>query len=229
LFWDCAQTHAGKLPPGPGNFFPGRDLSQNNGYGPVLFHLLPYVEQVNVYQLSLGPVLGPAGEVMIYAPWKLGGPPIIKTYLAPGDPFEAKVVKDGVPRTSYLSNALALPRQGALYPASFTDGTSSTILFAEGYSEALASFGYGGRSNLRPVVRRWSEEPVWWPVESGAMFQAGPPRVAADADLPQGFTQDGINVGMADTSVRFVKATVSSRTFFGACTPAGNETLGDDW
>ncbi len=217
----CADSHGGRLPPGPGNFYPVRDLSQNNGYGPVLFHILPYVEQQNVYKSSFGP----AGEFTIYAPWNLSQKLTIPSYIAPGDPTGAK----GGERTSYLANALALPRHGAAFPASFADGTSNTILFAEAYSEALASFNYGGRSYLRPVVRRWSEEPVWWPVSAAAMFQAGPPRVAADADLPQGFSRDGINVGMADSSVRFVKPTVSSRTFFAACTPAGGDVVGDDW
>jgi hypothetical protein len=187
----------------------------------VLFHLLPYVEQDNLYRASYGRV----GEFMIYAPWNVVQKPTLPTYLTSADPTGSK----GGDRASYVANALALPRHGALYPASFTDGTSNTILFAEAYSEALGSFGYGGRSYLRPVVRRWSEEPVWWPVASGAMFQAGPPRVAADADLPQGFSRAGINVGMADNSVRFVKPTVSSRTFFAACTPAGNDVVGDDW
>jgi hypothetical protein len=218
---NCSDVYGGKLPPGLGNFFPGRELMTNNAYGPVLFHLLPFVEQDNLYKLTLGRV----GEFMIYAPWQLREPPIIKTYLAPGDPAGAK----GGARSSYLANALALPRHGSLFPASFQDGTSNTILYAEGYSDGVAFFAAGGGLYSRRVVRRWTEVPVWWPVPTGAMFQAGPPPEAADADLPQGFSRAGINVGMADGSVRLVAPTVSSTTFFAACTPAGNDTVGGDW
>jgi prepilin-type N-terminal cleavage/methylation domain-containing protein len=39
----------------------------------------------------------------------------------------------------------------------------------------------------------------------------------------------GINVGVADGSVRFVAATISQGTWWAACTPSGHETLGNDW
>jgi prepilin-type N-terminal cleavage/methylation domain-containing protein/prepilin-type processing-associated H-X9-DG protein len=39
----------------------------------------------------------------------------------------------------------------------------------------------------------------------------------------------GINVGMADGSVRFVAPSISGRTWWAAVTPAGGEVLGDDW
>jgi hypothetical protein len=39
----------------------------------------------------------------------------------------------------------------------------------------------------------------------------------------------GINAGLGDGSVRFVSGSVSQRTWYSACTPAGGETLGSDW
>jgi prepilin-type processing-associated H-X9-DG protein len=39
----------------------------------------------------------------------------------------------------------------------------------------------------------------------------------------------GINVGMADGSVRMLSSGVSAATWFAACTPGGGEVLGSDW
>src|SRR5262245_29602555 len=41
----CSDSHDGKLPPGVANFYPGNQPAPQNGYGPCLFHILPFVEQ----------------------------------------------------------------------------------------------------------------------------------------------------------------------------------------
>src|SRR5262245_41997204 len=50
---NCADTQGGRLPPGAANWFPSAAPVANNGYGPCLFHVLPYVEQDNLYKNSL--------------------------------------------------------------------------------------------------------------------------------------------------------------------------------
>jgi hypothetical protein len=217
---NAAETNSGKLPPGLGNFYPGDRLGPNNGYGPVLFHLLPYIEQDTLYKKTLGPV----GGVHLYTGWTLAGLHV-KTYVAPGDP----TARPGSDSTSYLANFLVFRRGGARFPASIPDGTSNTIAYAEGYAEATDSFTWDGRTDSRPVVRRWWEDPVWAPAQAGVMFQAAPARNVADAALPQGFTRAGIQVGLCDGTVKLVSPRVSPATFYGACTPAGGEVLGSDW
>jgi hypothetical protein len=51
---------------------------------------------------------------------------------------------------------------------------------------------------------------------------------ALDA-LPQGMSAGGVQVCLADASVRTVSTGVSVGTWYFACTPAGGEVLGSDW
>src|SRR5262245_7730595 len=61
---NCADTHEGKLPPGPANWYPIRKgPAANNGYGPCLFHLLPFVEQQVLYKSTLKNL----GDTPVYA------------------------------------------------------------------------------------------------------------------------------------------------------------------
>jgi hypothetical protein len=52
---------------------------------------------------------------------------------------------------------------------------------------------------------------------------------ACDPQVPQTPHAEGMLVALADGSVRTIKPTISQWTFWAACTPAGNETLMDDW
>jgi type II secretory pathway pseudopilin PulG len=212
-FQACVDTNQGKVPTGRANFYPSDRLVPNTGYGPCLFHMLPYLEQQNVYKTSLVQL----GDTPIYASWQSAGT-VIKTFVGPGDPT-ADPPSD---RTSYLANGLAMPRFSARFPASFSDGTSYTILFAESYSRAVGSQG-------EAVERRWWDDPSWTATLTGVTFQLAPAAQAASARLPQGFAADGLQVIMADAAIHLVKPGCSSKTFYEACTPNGGEPLGSDW
>jgi len=149
----------------------------------------------------------------------------VRTYIAPADPT-TNAKSD---RTSYIANELALTAAGARFPASFTDGTSNTILFAEAYSEATDKITWAGKQHTWKTARRWWDNPTWKPVLGDLPFQTAPAKDAASVVLPQGFTANGINVGLADGSVRFVSSEISDITFYSACTPSGGEVLGSDW
>jgi hypothetical protein len=47
--------------------------------------------------------------------------------------------------------------------------------------------------------------------------------------VPQTARSGGILVGLADGSVRNVAPNAQSSTWWAACTPAGGETLSNDW
>jgi hypothetical protein len=216
----AADVYQGKLPPGPEGWYPSPKLAPKNGYGPCLFHITPFIEQANLYKSTLTKV----GDTQVYASWKAADK-AIRIYLAPGDPT-ADPKSD---RTSYLANELALPATGARFPASFPDGTSNTILFAECYSEATDTVTWDGKKHTWKTTRRWWDNPSWKPVLGDLPFQAGPPKDAASVTLPQGFAPNGINVALADGSIRLVSSQISNLTFFSACTPNGGEVLGSDW
>jgi hypothetical protein len=215
-----ADTQNGKMPPGPANFFPDEKVPQGAAYGPILFQILPYLEQNPLYMSSQTK----AGEKTFYANWAVAGK-AVRTYVAPEDPAGDPKAD----RTSYLANELALPASGARYPAFYADGTSNTIFFAEAYSQASDTVTFGGKATTWKTERRWWDNPTWQPMPGAVMFQVAPPRDSASVFLPQALTPDGINVGLGDGSVRNLSPRISSETFYAACTPNGNEVLGNDW
>ena len=88
----------------------------------------------------------------------------------------------------------------ARFPASFTDGTSNTILVVE------------------------AGQAVPWTKPDELVYNPAGPLPALG-----GMFKEGFNVLMGDASVRFVKRTVSDKTLRAAITPAGGDVLGSDW
>jgi hypothetical protein len=217
---DCADTNNGHVPPGPANWYPKKGLVANNAYGPIHFHILPYVEQNPLFQSTRQDIDGKP----VYASWRAAGKPV-KVFMAPSDPTYEK----DSDRSSYLTNELALTEPGTRFPSSFPDGTSQTIFFAEGYSQATDTVTFGGKTTTWKTDRRWWDNPGWKPIAGAVGFQVAPPVEAATSVLPQGLTPAGLCVGMGDGSARVVNPKCSSTTFYAACTPAGNDLLGADW
>src|SRR5260370_34983949 len=57
---NCADTNQGVLPPGLG-LYPNRVGSARNGEGGLYMHILPYIEQDNLYNLTYDGLLKPPG------------------------------------------------------------------------------------------------------------------------------------------------------------------------
>ncbi len=133
-----AGTFNTQCPPGYGVFPQGSGGWQQSGAaeGTIFFHLLPYIEQQNMYNAgNCGAGQGYLGMQLEWA----NQPRAVKTYVAPADPsIPGTAATDYV---SYSVNLLAMCQPtgslgwvGPRLPATFTDGTSNTILFAEAYS-----------------------------------------------------------------------------------------------
>lgn len=138
------------LPPGVG-YYP---TPENGIFGTYFFHVLPFLEQANLFQEALGSVALPApvGTVSIYYPGNNGvfrRP--VATFLCPSDTSAGPsgvVLVDGEEfgASSYAVNALVtsrvpptnppdlLPQGKSRIPSDFQDGTSNTILHAEKYA-----------------------------------------------------------------------------------------------
>lgn len=221
---NCNDTY-GKIPSAVASFFPVHNPNPNvvfgGMYGPCQFILLPFIEQDLLFKsTSLM-----ADGLPINAAWKAAGK-TVKTYVAPGDPTAGA---DPTDHTSYVANGLALPVGHARIPATFADGTSNTIVFAEAYAHAGGILSEGGQTQTWLVDRRWWDDPFWTPSLTSVPFQLAPATNGAYATLPQGFTPTGIYVGMADCTVHRVSAGCGAQTFYHACTPNGGEVLGADW
>jgi prepilin-type N-terminal cleavage/methylation domain-containing protein len=208
------------------NFPPNATLANGTQlWGTCFFFLLPFVEQQNLYNLTVSnnDVWGtPAGTV-------------VKTYLCPSDPTTSS---SGFPNTNgwaaagnYGANYLIFGGWNSPLPAiprTFTDGTSNTIMFAEKYgacgpaSATVNSFwdDWGG-GNTAVFMRDC--------VGGNCKFQVQPTQANCVPALAQTPHTGGMLVTLGDASVRVLNNGMSGNTFYYACTPQGGETLSSDW
>jgi prepilin-type N-terminal cleavage/methylation domain-containing protein len=233
---DCSDTNAQLMPPGDG-LYPIQIPSAYNSYASVFFHILPYLEQANAYKNTLQPSdphgnnVGPGGSALpTYSPFWNVLVVNMKTYICPSDPSNSGTLSgDRSGPSSYAYNAQAFPVYWNGYhkfPASITDGTSTTIFFTEQRSSCIDPWYDWG-----PSIADGS-----WPQPTGpaAMFLLQPPGTNCPFSngsqyVPVSPHTGGIVVGMGDGSVRLVSQGVSPTTWWSALTINGGEVLGPDW
>ncbi|HTU92418.1 MAG TPA: DUF1559 domain-containing protein [Gemmataceae bacterium] len=152
---NCSDTHQGSLPTGLG-LYPNGSPSTNNGAGPIWFHILPFIEQQNMYNSALlandtsgpggigggGAGLAFNGTYPTYDCWanSLQGL-VIKTYLCPSDPTLPNGNYPVYVPLCYAANAQVFQQFSSpsnwennsysRYPGNVSDGTSNTIFFTE--------------------------------------------------------------------------------------------------
>jgi prepilin-type N-terminal cleavage/methylation domain-containing protein len=188
-----------KFPPG-GGFYPGDQPGAS--IGSIFFHIMPFIEQGNLYKSSFDPTGTLATENPWDHPMYSGGPDaptfktpayhsIVKTFINPGDP---SVPANGIDAYGdavgcYCVNAQAFPPNFSWYPtwqdpgdpkpnfvsmpASFTDGTSNTIAYTEKYAICGNTPAFGGKNQYGI---EWSYGPGWASYWSPyyAYFTTGP-------------------------------------------------------
>jgi prepilin-type processing-associated H-X9-DG protein len=133
--------------------------------------------------------------------------------------------------TNYLANYNAWagnPAYGIWSPparlAQFTDGTANTVLFGEGYADC-DRIG-------RIALYSWFYHNFgldWYQQANTLMFQDHPLATACDNWRAQSGHRGGMNVGLADGSVRIVNPSISQQTWTNALLPRDGNSLGNDW
>jgi prepilin-type N-terminal cleavage/methylation domain-containing protein/prepilin-type processing-associated H-X9-DG protein len=278
-FHNLNSAH-GVLPPGLGSF-PNANLGPGGNFGIGFFHLLPEIEQDNLYKSSLGTSLG----ISLYYPGnnQVYSQPI-KTFRCPSDPSapaNGTLVDSsgGPPFTwgvcSYAGNSLIFAKesginqadpptangkgydpQGApVYPASFQDGTSTTIMITEKYAQCTnASWPVGGNYWAYSALTSPALPPPMGPppkplypgfeisyfaskpgggtaIGPASKFQVLPTPFLGNCDPLRASSphSGGIQACMADGSVRFISEGISPTTWWYICTPVGNETVPNDF
>jgi type II secretory pathway pseudopilin PulG len=248
----------GNLPPLFGSY--------GQGYGSLFFHLLPFDEQQNVYQEGYDPLTrlydpgwisdGKGGWISvkgIIKPPTWPGATLIKVYRCPSDPSLGNALDWYNGDSSYAGNFQVFGKaatnawQGAArIPASFPDGTSNTILFAEKYArcDGPASVdsgelggtwwarGFDGMDLLMPVFAR-----AWGPGSTGigpaSKFLVQPrPFTGSEANCIAALActpHSVLEIAIADGSVRSLAPGIDPKLWWGRCTPNGNEVIGSDW
>ncbi|MCI0376238.1 MAG: DUF1559 domain-containing protein [Gemmataceae bacterium] len=177
---------------------------------------------------------------------KLGYTPVVPMFLSPADPtWDSGGPFKDYPLSSYAANAQAL-RHAPSLKATFRDGTSNTIAFAEHYSTCgekwfgvwtsfheqgfsrRATFADGGPniSSKGPSCGDFWPDPKGFPKVT---FQAAPHPSKCDPRLAQTPHTGGMLVALADGSSRILGAGISSQTYWSLVTPAGSEILQNDW
>ncbi|MFO0841152.1 MAG: DUF1559 domain-containing protein [Gemmataceae bacterium] len=250
-------TFDGKLPPAYGFFPPNgtRDWGNGDTEASLYFHILPFIEQDNMYKSA---ATQNGGRLGYQLEWQ-GKPRVVKTFIAPADPTYV----EGQPYCSYRTNGIAFcmplgPNQhtdqgwqsGPRLPGTFQDGTSNTVAFAE-------AFGRPGRlttsGNKNFIEVRWfaamdnspgrgcsgpdrCNGPVYHvfppPNYTNPPFYNGPgDALPTDLDLhkPQILGSGIMQVALMDGSVRRVNASISPETWYRANHPSDGLTLGNDW
>jgi hypothetical protein len=223
---NCHTTHS-KLPPMVGNF---PDSSEAGDYGNVFFFLLPFLDQEPLFRMSWN---GSIHELDDLANGLYARP--VKTFLCPSDPTAPTngLMDNGWAAGCYGANFLVFGNPGidwqgeARIPTHFPDGASRTILFAERYARCGA---YGS------LWARSSEYDDWVPtfafkvIGPKSVFQSSPTpwQTGCDPSRPSTAHGVGMNVGMADGSARRLARSIDPTTWWGYCTPDGNEVYAED-
>ncbi|HEY1190594.1 MAG TPA: DUF1559 domain-containing protein [Gemmata sp.] len=216
----------------------------------VQFAILPYMEQTALYDGAIA--AGGSSDKSV------NGKPVYnyvqKGYMCPSDPSPAGGTGYGNPAgpdgthavANYVSNYLVFGNPTAnnqegtpRLPATFSDGTSTTVLFGERYG------WYGsGNTGGGPFSSLWANSASPWRPQMCSVVQAGGSGYAA-CPVPQGNVvvsaatgaQGGgqaihsnvMNVLLGDGSVRSVTTSISAGTWASACDPRDGLVLGSDW
>jgi prepilin-type N-terminal cleavage/methylation domain-containing protein/prepilin-type processing-associated H-X9-DG protein len=170
---NCAGAYNGTMPPGIGDF-PKVGTTGKNGcktdnsgvslgtyaYGGLMYHLLPYIEQDNLYKATAC-ADGKGGYDVEHGarPAAAGGvmQDVIKTYLCPSDPTGNGGTSGWASVGSYVYNGQLFTADWVGYssfPASISDGTSNTVLFTEVYAMGKAPTTGGSNYN--------GDQSLWW-------------------------------------------------------------------
>ena len=181
----------------------------NNKEGSVLFHLLPFVEQANIYQQT---------KVTSWEFAKM----VIPLFSDPQDKSAAESrFENTVATTNYAGNWLAFKDGNNSIPASFPDGTSNTMVFTTRYQIC----------NGTPTAWAYPTISTWTPMfgyYSHAKFQINPTQAECDPHVTQSIGQVTV-VGMCDGSVRVVAESISPRTWYLLTDPADGLPLDNDF
>jgi hypothetical protein len=203
----------------------------------IYIHLLPYLEQANVYKIYRMEK-GKGMDELVFRVYQTGDDPStgkkegIVNFAA-----NLRVFTTKGNQTKYDKNMPALaavePGQPSI-PRTFRDGTSNTILFATKYGHC----GQGGsryaaapNTAFAPFFGQNAAKVKAHPSDKTATFQLRPGKgdCCTSPLMAQSFTKAGIQAALADGSVRTVSANLSPQTWNAALQPNDGQVLGRDW
>lgn len=196
--------------------------------GGVFEDILPYIEQSALYRQV------PRSDKMYR----------VHVFVNPEDP---SISLENIPESacSYAANA-QLFFDGPKFTA-ITDGTSTTIAFAEHYARCTgenfswtigynlmlgqhrASFaetdkmGFPVCPDIYPVTK--GNPPLSYASMGGRTFQAGPRLDKCESWIAQSANPAGMEIALADGSVRLIAPSIAETVYWSLATPRGGEAI----
>jgi prepilin-type N-terminal cleavage/methylation domain-containing protein/prepilin-type processing-associated H-X9-DG protein len=252
---NCTNTYQSKIPPDfawyPNGPYP------YNWQGAPLEPLLPFIEQQNFANAVLlltstastwdnrpgpFPYYSAQWSAAIWNDSVALGPPQI--YLCPSDTTVNSSLLFGrnkITQTSYCSNGFVFTSNNggiatSRYPASITDGTSTTMMFTE--KQVLCGPRPGAvnewASQSNNVIYDPWNGPGSEPSSGISAFYSLPPFQILPGNncnywLPASDHTGGINMALCDGHVRFVAQGISTATWMSIATAAAGDIQGSDW
>jgi len=239
----AAHDAQGALPPGLG-YWPGQAA-----YGTYHFHLLPYMEQANLYERSYFAGFHFVANNGVYSE-PIKGFVCPSDPSAPGDGRARDLVGNDWGVASYVVNVqvvckvsangtMVTPEHHARLPGAIPDGSSNTILMTEKYAQCFNSnYPAGGTfwayyqtgANLQPYHPGCTVSWNGYSFGPASQFLVRPTPYngGCDPTMASSPHTSGISIGMADGSVRFLSSNVTLYTWWYLCTPAGGEVIEPD-
>jgi hypothetical protein len=220
---NCNDTYH-RLPPAYGNFpNPAGGTGPPAGMGTLQYFLLPFLEQEPLYNQ----VTDTSDNAMGTA---------LSVFMSPADPSmppDGLVTMMGCPygACSYASNYLVFggtPGGQARIPATFTDGTSNTIVFGQRYTVC-------GGVSVGWQMGMCGSPPTWPYYYTSANYltlplpQLAPSLAQCDPLLLQSPYSSGILVALCDGSVRSVDRGVSQYSWNLALNPSDGLAFDASW
>jgi prepilin-type N-terminal cleavage/methylation domain-containing protein len=226
----------------------------NARYGSAFFHLLPFIEQDNVYKLAPTPTNATIDTVNGASTTAPANQPLMRTtvvnpYLAPSDSSSSastglgttSAVGKGV--TSFASNqkiflsdaaATTYPTQttGKRLPASLLPGTSNVIFFGTHYATCGSTDNVWYSPTLTVFLSNGAGSASATNYPQAQPGYTNPPpagQVACNPSAMQGFSATGPQICMGDNSVRSMSPSVSANAWNIASDPAATIPLPANW
>jgi prepilin-type N-terminal cleavage/methylation domain-containing protein len=244
--------------------------------GSAFLHILPYIEQKALFDTCYGLIgeaeilnfTGPAPAwqaeyarygwssniqygIYAYYAYNMASGKKVKIYVGPADVTNNGT--DDYPYVSYLANREAMDGHRSVQLIS--DGSSNTMLYAEGYSSCYGVYSLPSierNSSLRAMKDTWPDyrnynligptfarDTGYFKYDSktnayvwkGASdtFQDAPLSSACNPRTPQSLTSGPIQVGLGDGSVRGISPSVSFASWSAAITPDAGDNPGSDF
>ena len=200
-----AGTYNTKLPM---HGIPTGAVALNGKNSTVFFHLLPFVEQDNVYNQNV----------------QANNTNIVRAYLSPLDFTSSDGKTSGNHgATNFAANVNMFTGAQKRLPASFNPaGTSNIVMFAGRYANCPGN----SSANRAAWSNRSSNVTLFTPSQG---MQFGPTQAACVITRVQGFSAAGVNVCMGDGSVRQVSPSVPQATWVIATNPLVTTPLPANW